>query len=101
DPAVTASLTQFVHLLAEDGTAYPLYDGEPFDGRFPLADWPGDVTLHDDAVTVSLPPDLPPGEYRVLTGLYDVATVIRVPVVDGVGRAVPDNSIPLGTVRVE
>lgn len=101
DPAVDAPLVQFVHLYAEDDTPYSLYDGQPFGGRFPVPDWPGGIYVQDDGVRVALPEDLPPGVYRVFTGLYDPATVVRVPVHDADGRAIPNGLVPLGTVRVE
>ena len=36
-----------------------------------------------DAISIPLPPSLPPGTYRVIAGLYDAATGARLPVAGG------------------
>ena len=39
-----------------------------------------------DEITVSLPADLPPGEYHLLVGLYRWDTLERLPVIDDYRR---------------
>ncbi len=65
----------FVHLLDAGGAIVAQHDGPPGDGRFPTLGWlPGEYLT--DPHTLSLPPDLPAGEYRLSIGLYDPATNI-------------------------
>lgn len=63
--------TVFVHLLEERG-AQPLTtaDGPPVSGFYPTSLWrAGDVV--DDAHTLHVPDNLPPGEYLIGVGFYD------------------------------
>jgi hypothetical protein len=92
-------LKQFIHLMA-DGKEEPwVFEQQPFDDKLPFADWPKGLNAVDDW-TFTLPDDLPPGEYQILTGVYDTTTIIRVPVTDGHGQAVQNDSIVLGTLTV-
>jgi 4-amino-4-deoxy-L-arabinose transferase-like glycosyltransferase len=71
-------LTMFVHLLDENGQIVAQHDRQSV-----LADTlqPSDVfvQLHQ----IDLPPDLPPGEYRLTIGLYTGDTGRRLPVYEG------------------
>lgn len=65
--SLPADYNLFVHLVNSEGTrvaqldpAYPTTQWEP--GRFQTTEIP-----------LTLPPDLPPGEYKLLIGLYDPA----------------------------
>lgn len=59
----------FVHLLATDGTLVAQSDGQPVGWSRPTTGWlPGEYL--QDAHTLRLPADLPPGEYGLLVGLY-------------------------------
>jgi hypothetical protein len=49
---------------------------------------------------LELPPDLPPGTYRVAVGMYDAATQIRLPVFDEAGQPVRDNVLTLGSIQL-
>ncbi len=69
------SYTAFVHLLDETGTLVAQRDRPP--AGYPTAVWrPGEVVV--DTFVIELPPDLPPGTYRLQTGFYDPLTVARV-----------------------
>jgi hypothetical protein len=71
-------LSAFVHLV--DGSGKPLaqHDGPPCGGACPTSGWePGDVLV--DAHEMSLPPELAPGTYAIVVGLYDPRTGIRLP----------------------
>jgi hypothetical protein len=97
---VRQELTQFLHFYPVDG-GEDLYtfDAEPFGGSFPFADWPRGLDAVDKR-TFTLPADMPPGEYRVQTGIYDPNTGDRVPVNEDGGEAVQDYSVFLGTFTV-
>lgn len=61
--------TVFTHLLDPDETVIVNADHAP---PKPSRGWvPGEIIA--DAVSLSIPPGLPPGEYRVELGLYDAA----------------------------
>lgn len=97
---VEPGLTQFVHLLHSNGEDVFTYDQPPFGDTFPTSDWPAHIEVRD-ALDIPLPDDLPPGEYRVLTGMYVLETGERRPVTDADGQPVPDNAIDLGTIRLD
>jgi hypothetical protein len=68
--------TAFVHVLSPaDGRLVDQRDRQPLDGQYPTGIWsPGEVV----ADTYTLP--LPPGEYRLAVGMYDLATMTRLKV---------------------
>lgn len=99
DRAVDRPLTQFVHFINAAGEFVFGHDQPPFAGRFPTDDWPAGMQVQD-AWSFDIPDDVPPGEYRMFTGLYD-ADIQRAPVTDASGQPVPDHTIELGTVRIE
>jgi DNA-binding beta-propeller fold protein YncE len=90
-------LSQFFHLTPAGGGDVITFDQQPFGGRFPIIDWPANARF-SDPWQVTLPDDLPPGDYEVRTGLYDVTTLERAAVTDSAGQPVQDNSIRLGTI---
>ena len=67
---IDTDYTVFVHLLDKEGNLRAQGDYPPVHGIFPTSQWqPGDV-VRDERV-VALPPDLPPGDYSLIIGLYD------------------------------
>jgi len=74
--------TVFLHLRDAAGKTMTQGDGPPTDGQWPTSLWPPDVTIQDTH-TITLPADLPPGAYHLVTGLYDRATGNRVSLEDG------------------
>jgi hypothetical protein len=86
----------FLHLVAPGGGAEAIAqaDGPPLDGEWPTSLWLPGVTL-DDLHTIPLPPQLPPGTYSLLVGLYDPATGERLPLPDGSGALqLPEITLP-------
>jgi hypothetical protein len=62
--------TVFTHLVAADESLAAQQDNWPVNGQWPPTCWqPGEIVV--DRVQLSLPADLPPGEYQLFTGLYD------------------------------
>ena len=79
----------FFQLIGPDGKVWGQRDGEPLDTRRPVAAWlPGETI--DDRRDLPIQPDAPPGRYRLLTGLYNPATGIRLPIVGPNGVAAPE-----------
>jgi hypothetical protein len=86
--------TTFVQLLDAEGRRVAGWDAQPLSGQYPTSHWqPGDVIV--DTLEVPLPGDLAAGEYRLVTGMYDLATGKRLPAVDDAGRPLPDDMITL------
>ncbi|WP_376789551.1 hypothetical protein [Thermoflexus sp.] len=62
----------FVHVVDASGRMVAQADHEPQEGKAPTTGWlPQEVV--PDPVTIALPPDLAPGTYTVLVGLYEAA----------------------------
>jgi len=86
--------TVFVHLLDPSGNTIAQHDGPPRGGDYPTWAWRmGDRIL--DTHTLALPPDLPPGPYRLQVGLYQPEGDTRMPVFDADDERLPDDVIPL------
>ena len=97
------SATVFIHLI--DAAERPVagWDYTPLGGSAPTYLWfpkwlPGQVFL--DPYRLSIPGDLPPGDYRLEVGMYGMTSQRRFPVVDSEGNLAGDRII-LGPVRVE
>jgi len=84
--------TVFVQVLDAADRIVGQVDAWPVQGTFPTSQWrPGQVVA--DPHLVQLSADMEPGEYRVIVGLYLLATGQRLPVVDGAGDAVDDRVV--------
>ena len=95
DAVLTERYKVTVQLLDAEGRLVAQRDTEPLDGLAPTNIWkPG--TVLTDRYGLPLPPDLPPGRYRLIVGLYHIITGERLPVTRG-GEAVGDH-LPLTTV---
>ena len=97
-PPGSADLHLFVHL--GDPTQAPLAqsDGPVMAGEYPPRLWAAGEVFADTA-TLTLPGDLPPGDYPVQIGLYDFASGARLPVtIDG--RRSPTDTYPVGVLSV-
>jgi len=72
----SADYQVFVHLLGAGPEPVAQGDGPPLVGDYPTTMWaPGEVIA--DPHPVAIPADLPPGRYRLLVGMYDLATMVR------------------------
>jgi hypothetical protein len=89
--------TVLLHLVDGEGRLLAQADGPP---ERPTTSWRAGEVIVDERV-LALPADLPPGDYRLLAGLYDAADPAypRLPVVlDGEQRE--DGRVPLGGLQV-
>jgi hypothetical protein len=74
--------TVFVQLLDSAGRVVAQVDLPPLAGAAPTTTWlPGEILT--DPYTLTLPAGLPPGDYRLITGLYHAATGERLPLASG------------------
>lgn len=86
----------FIHLVSEEGEIVAQQAFIPVNGLRPTRGWRPDEVL-TDAYTLDLPPDLPPGEYSLIAGLFDPETDER-PSVIYQGQPQERNQIKLTTV---
>jgi hypothetical protein len=75
----TADYTAFVHILGPDGQLVAQRDQPPLQGFYPTGQWRPHFPLAEE-IEVPLPAERTPGSYRVLVGLYDPATLQRLPI---------------------
>jgi hypothetical protein len=72
----------FVHLLGDDPEPLAQGDGPPLRGYYQTSMWAAGESLVDPH-PLSLPTDLPTGDYRLLVGMYNLDTMERLPRLDG------------------
>ncbi|MCB9078786.1 MAG: glycosyltransferase family 39 protein [Anaerolineaceae bacterium] len=95
DLALNQNYTIFTQLLDSSGTLVVGYDSQPLSGYWPTQEWPpGEVVI--DLVQLPLPPELSPGEYRLVTGMYLLDTGERLPVLEA-----NQNYITLTTIKIK
>ena len=91
--------TVFAHITDDREELIAQADGQPVEGNYPTDLW-SDGEVISDTHTVSLPGDLPDGEYRVSVGLYSVETGQRLSVLDDQSQPVPNDQIELGQIEL-
>ncbi|HUS71187.1 MAG TPA: glycosyltransferase family 39 protein [Anaerolineae bacterium] len=80
----------YIHLVNASGRVIAQRDSAPRGGDFPTQEWmPGDIIVDPHSITI--PSDTQPGEYTMITGMYDPATGERLPVTDGEGSYLRDH----------
>ena len=89
--------TVFVHILDGQGQLRSQADSPPMAGKYPTSVWDAGEFI-EDLHTVSLPPNLPAGDYTFAIGLYDPQTGQRLPIMDANGQRSGDNIIISGLV---
>ena len=99
--APATDYTAYVHMIDAQGQQVAGYDRAPAGDRFPTSHWrAGDQIVATSAL--SLPPDLPAGDYQLWVGLYETASAgaLRLPVTDAGGLPAGDGQIQIGSVTV-
>jgi len=90
-----ASYHFFNHLVDDNGQRWGQKDGP----GYPAGQWQeGDVAV--SWFDISIPPETPPGEYWVLTGMYTYPQGVRASVLDERGQPVSD-ALRLGPIEVD
>jgi hypothetical protein len=87
-----ADYTSFLHLLDQHGQGWAGDDHAPWDGLYPTTRWAANEMVRL-RYRLTLPPDLPPGLYSLLTGWYD-DDLVRLQTETGV------SAVPLAVVQV-
>jgi hypothetical protein len=93
EPPGTA-LVRFVQLLGPVGPPIAQQDSVPCNSECPATSWVRDEIL-TDVVTLSLPESVEPGDYRLIVGWYDPATLVRLEATNEAGEVWPDNAAVL------
>jgi hypothetical protein len=96
--AVETDYTVFIQLLDAHKQVVAQVDAQPLAEIFPTSHWqPGDVI--SDRFLLPITFDEVGGENRLVTGMYDLATGLRLPAHDEEGVVLPDDSIRLAGER--
>jgi hypothetical protein len=91
---IDVNFTVFIHLINASGRVVVQEDLQPQAGAAPTTTWlPGEIL--EDPHMLALPPDLDPGDYRLIAGLYDASTGQRLPVYSG------GDFVELGKVSIQ
>lgn len=97
--------SMFLHLVPLDSlTPFAQWDGPPAMQSRPTPSWnDSSETLVGDWITIEIPADIAPGEYRLLLGLYDYQTGIRLAITgdEGAQGVVDGNALHLLAITVE
>jgi hypothetical protein len=91
----------FIHVVPlDDYTVLAQGDGAPANSERPTLTWNRpDETLISPTFSISLPPDLAPGEYRVMIGLYNYLDGTRLTIQDAEGNS-PGDAMELTRLTV-
>ncbi|MBU1879764.1 MAG: hypothetical protein KJ734_12500, partial [Chloroflexi bacterium] len=76
---VSADYTVFVQLLGPDGLPVAQIDSYPVAGFRPTGSWAVGEVIRDN-YGLAVPAGAPAGRYRLISGMYDLATMQRLPV---------------------
>jgi hypothetical protein len=94
---VPADYTVFVHLAAPDGSPYAQDDCQPQRGAYPTSFWDvGEVVADPHTILI---PELPPGDYPLVAGMYLLETGERLRWLSPDG-AVQGNAVPVTILSV-
>jgi hypothetical protein len=96
------SYTVFIHVLDAQGRLWMGYDYTPLGGAFPSYLWfpkwlEGQSVI--DPYRLVIPAEIPPGQYWLEVGMYEMGSVRRIPQLSFDGTMIGDRFI-LGTVLV-
>jgi 4-amino-4-deoxy-L-arabinose transferase-like glycosyltransferase len=88
--------TVFIHVRDAKGANVAQRDAQPLGGDYPTHQWRAGETVIDP-YRIDLPANLPPGEYRIVVGMYRLETLERLPVA---GDTSGENAVSLGAVTL-
>lgn len=92
DGRPSRAYTVFVHLINEGGQAIAQGDGPPQGGEYPTSFWDAGERIADTHI-LTIPPDAPPGQYRLYLGLYVLESGERLPILDVSGQVLTDHVV--------
>ncbi|GIK38654.1 MAG: hypothetical protein BroJett011_24870 [Chloroflexota bacterium] len=94
-----ADYTVFIQLWPSDPQQKFIgFDSQPLSGDYPTSLWDsGEVILDPHELDLST---VSPGKYRVLAGLYNLSSGVRLPA-RAAGMSLPDDAINLGNLQIK
>jgi hypothetical protein len=95
----TRDYTVFLHLLNQSGNLVAQVDGPPQQDRYPTSIWDSGEQIKDQHI-MNLPADLPPGQYRLVAGLYDLESGQRLPTHSATNATQPDDRANLLIINI-
>ncbi len=90
--------TIFVHLVDARGETIASADTPPRQGKFPTTRWRANDFV-PDGIVIPIDATIPPGEYQLYIGLYELATLQRLTIVDAMGQPFADKII-IAPIRI-
>jgi len=96
---VVQDYTVFVQALDRSDHLWGQVDSQPVRGDYPTSRWSGGNVVVDRH-ELRLDPATPPGDLRLVVGMYLLSTMERLPVISPGGDTVTD-AVALQTIRVE
>lgn len=88
--------TIFVHVRDAENSTVAQWDGQPLDGVYPTSQWrTGERVM--TPLEVVLPDSLPAGEYWLYIGLYQLETLVRLPLSSDVSG---ENAVIVGPIAM-
>ncbi len=93
--AMPYAFTTFVHLVDSQGNVVAQSDVQPGQGQWLTNTWQRNEWFADQ-VSLSLPAELPPGQYQILVGWYHAESGQRLPLADDETQ----NSVILSTIII-
>ncbi len=97
---IAADYTIFTHLLDATGWLRGQQDNPPVRGTYPTSQWATDEIIVDK-YDITLESGAPPGQYALELGMYDPATVQRLPVRSADGTSLGDRVLLSGVIEVQ
>jgi hypothetical protein len=95
---VGRNYTIFTQILDSNNQFVTGFDTQPLNGTYPTSLWqPGEIV--NQRVNLTLPPNTPPGEYRLVTGMYEANTGARLKAIRN-GELLKDNVVTLARLVV-
>ncbi len=87
----------FVHAIGPDGQLIGQHDGPPRNGEYPTTWWlPGEMVIDQHTIPLNLNAAAQiSSDISLLIGMYDPATVVRLPAYDANGERMPDDAVRL------
>ena len=96
---VDGNYTIFLQLLDSQNQLVAGYDTQPLNNNYPTSKWQvSEVVV--ERIDLPLPTQISPGDYRLMTGMYDLQTGQRQLATDAQGKPLNDNMITLANVHV-
>jgi hypothetical protein len=96
---VSGDYKVFVHLVGEGERIWGQHDCVPAGWQRPTTGWEaGEVIVDEHSLPIR--PETPVGRYTIFVGMYDPATMQRLPLADETGHRLSEDRLPLATVTV-